>query len=215
MILIYPSATSPSGRLSEKRTMQMNEYAIMFYLFMGLMAVVGLIKILGVFKQAGIEKKRQLYEKLLKEARTTRAKYIRHLGTSDDFRVKLEGIQSELESAKYKLNSVRTAIRKIIEDVHYRLVPSNIDKLEANVIVQKKINIGEHWKVLDNFRRQYNKKLASYKLIENESRILSKKTSESAEKWEAQKRVLMPLYDELKGVSKVDDPRKTLATATH
>ncbi len=193
----------------------MNEYAIMFYLFMGLIAVVGLLKIIGVFKQAKIEKKRLLYDKLLQEASATRAVYIKRLGTSDDFRVKLEGMQTELESEKYKLNSVRTTIREIIEDVRLRLEPTSIDKLEANVIVQKKINAGEHWKVLDNFRRQYNKKLASYRLIENENRILANKTFESAEKWEAQKKVLMPLYDELKDVSNVADPRTMLAMASH
>jgi hypothetical protein len=192
----------------------MNEYSIVLNLFVALIVTVGLIKIFGVLKQARIEKKRRLYEKLLKEALATRKKYIKRLVASDNFRIKLEGMRSELDSERLKLNKVRATIRKMIEDVHSRLAPSSIDKLESNVIVQKKIHIGEHWKVLDNFRHHYNKKLASYKLIENEDRILSKKTSECEEKWEAQKRFLMPLYDELKSVSKVDDPRKMLVAAS-
>ncbi len=120
-----------------------------------------------------------------------------------------------MESEKNKLNSVRTAIRETLRDVRIRLAASNIDNVEANVIVQKKISIGENWKVLDNFRRQYNKELASYKLIENEERLHSSKTLASCEKWEAQKKVLLSLYDELKVVADVSDPRSILAAAGH
>ncbi len=60
----------------------MNEYVIMFYLFMALVAVTGVIKIIGLFKRVEIEKKRLLYGKLLKEARLTRAKYIKNLSVN-------------------------------------------------------------------------------------------------------------------------------------
>ena len=190
----------------------MNPYVIMLCLFMALAVIVGIIKIVAVFKRAEIEKKRLLYEKLLKEARTTRITYIKLLETSDDFRIKLDGIRTDLGSKRSRLNSVRSSIREILQDARTRLAASHIDKLEANVIVQKKINIGESWKVLDNFRRQYNKKLAAYRLIENEDRLHSNKLSESGEKWEAQKTVLMGLYDELKVAVDVPDPRSLLAT---
>ncbi len=191
----------------------MNQYSVMLLLIMSLVAISVLTRIFSIVKMAGVEKKRLLYERLLKEARGTRMIYIKRLETSDNFRIKLEGLQVELKSEKFRLNTVRCSIREIIEDVRSRLVPSKIDKLEAKVILQKKITLGEHWKVLDNFRLKYNKKLASFRLIENESRIHLHKTTESCDKWEAQKSVLMSLYDELKGVSKVVDPRSMLVAA--
>lgn len=193
----------------------MNQYTVMLLLIMSLVAISVFTRIFSIVKMAGIEKKRLLYEKMLTEARCTRMIYIKRLETSDNFRIKLEGLQVELKSEKYRLNTVRGSIREIIQDVRSRLAPSKIDKLEANVILQKKITFGEHWKVLDNFRLKYNKKLASFILIENESRIHLIKTQESCDKWEAQKSVLMSLFDELKGVSKVVDPRSMLVAANN
>ena len=120
---------------------------------------------------------------------------------------------SELESQKCRLNRVRASIREMLGDVHARLKASSHDKVETNVINQKKIIIGENWKVLDNFRCQYNKKFASYKLIEREQLIHSKKTSECYDTWEKQKNTLMRLYDELKTVSRIENPKTALAAA--
>ena len=192
----------------------MNVYTIMFYLFMGLLAIFGVVRILAAARIARVQKKRIIFDRLLKEAKSTRMTYIRNIEASDDFRIKLEGMRSELESEKFRLKKVRASVREIVDDIRSRLAASNIDKVEANVIAQKKIAISEQWKVLENFRREFNKKFASYKLIEREQRIHSQKTTELYDKWETQKGALMRLYDEIRPVADIEDPRAILATAS-
>ena len=185
----------------------MKDITIMAYMFFALV----LLYVFGYFykyvRKNQIEKKRDIYQQMLNHARTTRQHYVKSLGVMEDSKLRLEEQLEELRGEKARLQNTRAGLRDIMKEIRTRQMKDKPDKIDINIIQQKKVLFSQHWKVLNNFRCRFNIYLQTCRVIEKEHRKNMQLASNFCQEWEKEKGALMAMYRELKSLIPLADPR--------
>ena len=104
-------------------------------------------------------------------------------------------------------------MREFAAEIRKRQSAEKIEKMDANIITQKKILFGEHWRVLNNFRCRHNIYLQTYRLVEKEFKRHADLAASASREWEQEKDSLLSLYKELKPLVNLPDPRMSFSTS--
>lgn len=192
----------------------MNDIVIMAWLFVALVLLYAFGYVYTLIRKNLVARKRDLYLQLLHDARATRKQYIKTLEILENSKLKLDTHKEELRSEKARLRTTRTVLREMAKDIRIRqAAASKKDKIEANVIAQKKHVFTEHWKILNNFRCRYNIYLQTFRAVEKEYQKHAKMAADFSRDWEAEKNKLLTMYRELKEVISIADPRISLSVS--
>lgn len=192
----------------------MNDIVIMAWLFVALVLLYAFGYVYTLICKNLVARKRDLYLQLLHHARATRKQYIKTLEILDNSKLKLDSQKEELRCEKARLRTTRAVLREMAAEIRMRqAAASKKDKIETNVIAQKKHVFTEHWKILNNFRCRYNIYLQTFRAVEKEYEKHAKMAADFSRDWKSEKDSLLALYRELKEVINIADPRLSLSTS--
>jgi heme exporter protein D len=172
-----------------------------------IVVLVGMI-VFKVKKQRQLLNKVTQYEKLLRDSRVSRYKYQQILQKSRDFFKSQEQVNEGMKIIKSELMSIRSDIRKHLEEIRKEEENSDNSELDKRTITQMKTILGQKLKFLEGRKQDSLKILDKVNGLEKTKKEIIESERVACDKWTKEKNTVMKLWRELNTQASVTNPQK-------
>ena len=178
-----------------------------------LIVILTFLVIIGirVQKHRNLMKKREEYEKKLREAKVTRYQYMQALQQSRDILADIEEVEEKLTSVKAELIGYHSDIRQQVDTIRKHRKKSTGSDLDNRTQQQMEAELARLWAHTDSRKLVcLDIEEAHHKLMQNKKR-LEHEELKVTNRWFKQKDNVIKVYDDLKNQLSLTDPRKSFS----
>ena len=163
-----------------------------------------------IYQQRELQKRREEYELLLREARSTRFQYLQALQNTREALKEQERLEDILSSIKAELLGYSREFRALAITLRAQISKSTDSELDVRTVEQMKLTFAEKWAVADHRKKDCLQIKADLHSTRFTVLRLEAVEREITAIWKQQKDEVFSHYFGLKDKLKITDPKKFL-----